>query len=265
MKKIEPLEIVNGKGEEGLLKKTNLFKEENIIEMALLLNIGPIKDLENIETRNVCNEIIPVKEKIIKLKEKLKEYDKVRIWYSSQDSEDTNFFLFLVYLINKINKNIIIKQIDVGKVKKTNKIKFGATWSLGCYDEKEVEGLLEFEEELSNEQIQNISNKWKKLEIENEDLRLIENKKLKSKKYKYLDEKILEVLSEYKEIDELKLIVELMLREMTQKNMGGINGQIIFQYRINELIKQKKIKIERIEQKENITGEIENRNIISKN
>lgn len=259
----EILEIVDGIAEKGLLKKTNLFKEENIIEIALLLNIGYIKNLENLKTKTTCDNVINVEEKIELLKEKIKDYKIVRIWYSSLDSEDYNFFMFIVYLINKLNKNIIIKQVDVGKVKKTDKIKFGASWSLGCYDELEVEGLLDFEKDLSPNQIYNISNEWTRLEKENNDLRIIENGKLKSKQYIYLDKKILEELSKHEEIDETRLIVDLMLREQIVHDMGGINGQIIFSYRIKELIKQNKIKIIRIEQKENILGKIENINIIT--
>ena len=89
--KINTLEIVNGVGEKGLLKKSNLFKEENIIDMALLLNVGQINDLESIETKITCNNEINVKEKIDKLKEILNNYSNVRIWYSSLDSEDYNF------------------------------------------------------------------------------------------------------------------------------------------------------------------------------
>ena len=64
IKKINTLEIVNGIGGYGLLKKSNLFKEENIIDMALLLNVGQINDLESIETKITCNNEINVKEKI---------------------------------------------------------------------------------------------------------------------------------------------------------------------------------------------------------
>lgn len=246
------LEIVDGIGEYGVLKKSNLFKEENIIEMALLLNAGYINNLENLEKKTTCNNEINVKEKIDKLKEKLKDHKTVRIWYSSLDSEDYNFFMFLVYLINKIDNNISIKQVDVGKVNKTDKIKFGASWSLGCYDELEVEGLLEFQNELTTDQMHNISNEWKKFEKENSDLRIIEKGKLKSKQYAYLDEKILGELSKYEEIGEIKLIVELMLRERTNHDVGGINGQIIFSYRIEELIKLNKIQV--INKKKNKWG-----------
>ena len=262
IKKINTLEIVNGIGEYGLLKKSNLFKEENIIDMSLLLNVGHINNLENLENKITCNNEINVKEKIDKLKEILNNYRNVRIWYSSLDSEDYNFFIFIVYLINKINKNITISQLDVGKVKKTDKIKFGAYWSLGCYDKLEIEGLLEFEKNLTPEEIKSITKAWKKLEQENSDLRIIENGKIKSVNYEYLDKKILEELSKHNEIDETRLVVDLMLRERTEHDMGGINGQIIFSYRIKELIKQNKIKIVRIEQKKNISGETKNINII---
>ena len=170
--------------------------------MALLLNVGYINNLENLENKTTCNNEINVKEKIDKLKEKLKEHKIVRIWYSSLDSEDYNFFMFLVYLINKIDNNISIKQVDVGKVNKTGKIKFGASWSLGCYNELEVEGLLDFQNELSTDKINNISNEWKKFEKENSDLKIIE----------YGKERIEDFIKENKELKTYKLYIDNLFR-----------------------------------------------------
>lgn len=256
------LEIVDGMSEYGVLKKSKLFEEKNIIEMALLLNVGSIKNLEQIEFKTTCDALIDVKEKIENLKEKLKYHNTVRIWFSSLDSEDYNFFMFVVYLINKINKNIIINIINVGTIPKNDKLKYGPYWSLGCFSSNEIKELIQFERKLTIQEIDDISSKWKKLETENRDLRIIENKKLKSVNYEFLDKIALEELSKYEEIDEIRLIVDLMAREREKQDLGGINGEIIFRYRINELIKQNKIKIVRIEQKKNILGETRNINII---
>lgn len=256
------LEIVNGMSEYGVLKRSKLFKNENIIEMALLLNVGQIKNLENLETKVTCNETINVKEKIDKLRENLKRHNTVRIWFSSIDSEDYNFFLFIVYLINKINKDIKINIINVGTITQTENLRNVPRWSLGCFSPDEIKELLQFERTLKKEEIHYLLKKWMKLESENSDLRIIDNKKLKSVNYGFLDKTILEELFKYEEVDEIKLIVDLMIREIEKHDVGGINGEIIFRYRINELIKQNKIKIVRVEKIKNVIGKLEDRNIL---
>ncbi len=256
------LEITNGLSDQWVLTKTKLFKKEDIIEMSLLLNVGSIKDLEKIETKTTCNEIINVKEKIDKLKEKLETHDTVRIWYSSMDSEDYNFFTFMVYVINKIKKNITIKTINVGEIPKTEKLKYGPSWSISCYSEDEIREIMKFEKQLTTEEIDDISIEWIKLENENADLRIIEKQGLKSANYKFLDDIVLEELSKCKEMDENRLIVNLMLREQENHDVGGINGQIIFQYRINELKKQNKIKVVRTRLELNAIKELEKRIVI---
>ena len=256
------LEIVNGMSEYGVLKRSKLFKEENIIEMALLLNVGSIKDLENTEIKTTCNALIDVKEKIETLKDKLKCNNTVRIWFSSLDSEDYSFFLFVIYLINKINKEIKINIINAGTIPKNEKLKYGPYWSLGCFSPDEIKELSQFERTLTQEEIQSLSKEWMKLESENSDLRIIDNKKLKSVNYEFLDKTILEELSKYEEVDEIRLIVDLMIREREKHDLGGINGEIIFSYRISELIKQNKIKIVRERLTVNAIKELEKRTVI---
>ncbi len=256
------LEIVNGMSEYGVLKRSKLFKKENIIEMALLLNVGSIKDLESTEIKTTCDAMIDVKGKIENLKNKLKCNNIVRIWFSSLDSEDYSFFLFVIYLINKMNKEIKINIINVGTIPKNDKLKYGPYWSLGCFSPNEIKELLQFEKQLTQEEIIDISKEWIKLEKENGDLRIIDNKKLKSVNYGFLDKTILEELSKYEEVDEIRFIVDLMIREREKHDLGGINGEIIFSYRIDELIKQNKIKIVRDRLAVNAINELEKRIVI---
>ena len=184
----------------------------------------------------------------------------VRIWFSSIDSEDYNFFTFMVYLINKINKDIKINIIDVGTIKPIEKIV--PTWSISCYDTEEIKELLQFTRVLTQEEISDISDEWKRLEKENADLRIIENKKLKSVSYDFLDKRILEELSKNKETDEIKLISDMMCRERNDNDVGGIFGCLIIEYRIKELIKQNKIKIVREKLIMNAIKELRKRTVI---
>ncbi len=121
---------------------------------------------------------------------------------------------------------------------------------------------MKFEKQLTTEEIDDISIEWIKLENENADLRIIEKQGLKSANYKFLDDIVLEELSKCKEMDENRLIVNLMLREQEKHDVGGINGQIIFQYRINELKKQNKIKVVRTRLELNAIKELEKRIVI---
>lgn len=240
------LEIVNGKAQKNLLEKTELFEKENIIDMSLLLNIGNIKNIEEIEIRNECNEKILTKEKIDNFKNRIKENENIRIWYSSIDSEDYCFFLYIIYLAQK--QNIKIKTIDVGIDNK---------WSITNYDKNEIQEIIKFEEELTEKEINNICKIWNQLEKENSDLRIIESKKIKSVNYEYLDKKILSELKTHNEIMETKLLINIR-----NKRIGNIHGFIIYDYRIKELIKQNKIKIIREETKMNILEKEEKVNIL---
>ena len=77
----------------------------------------------------------------------MKENENIRIWYSSIDSEDYCFFLYIIYLAQK--QNIKIKTIDVGIDNK---------WSITNYDKNEIQEIIKFEEELISviRQIRNI-------------------------------------------------------------------------------------------------------------
>lgn len=217
------IEIVNGVASKILLEKAGLF--DYIIDMSLFLNVGKIKNLEITNVRSVCNYNVEVKEKIDLLKEKLKSFNKVRIWYSSIDSEEYCFFLFLVCLISKYDVEISV--IDVGK----NKL-----WSVACLNENEIKGVLSLDKVLNLEDKEFFSNKWKQLVYGNKDLRLIENE-VKSFDYDYLDNKILELLSKYKGIEKDKFIALCIVNELCL-----IHGYILFNYRILEMIKENKIK-----------------------
>ena len=248
------LEVVNGYLDKKVLEKTNLFEKDNIIDMSLLLNIGNIKELEKIKTRYECNEEIRTKEKIEKFKEKIKEYNNIRIWYSKIDAEEICFFLYVIYLINKYKKDISVYFIDISIYKNA--------YSLCCLDKLEIKNIINYTKEINKENINNFVKIWEQIEKENSNLRIINKDNIKSVDYNYLDKKILEELSTYKEYDIFKFISKLVQASNEENKMCGIHGIIIFNYRINEMIKQNKIKVIREEKVKNILGEYESRKII---
>lgn len=244
------LEIVNGEANKFLFSNLEIFKNSEIISMSFLLNVGQINNIDNQTKRYVCNREIVLKEYIEIFIQKIDQYKNVRIWYSSIDPEDRCFFLFVTYLINKFHNNKInVKFINVGKIN---------VQSVLCFDKNEIENLFKIEECLNPQQIIQIANEWQLLMLENADLRLIENSKIKSCSFEFLDFNIIKFLSKYKEIDKKRFIISCM-----EKKLCSICGDLIFEYRINELIKRNKIKIVKNVVVKNIFGKMESRDIIS--
>lgn len=243
------LEIVNGKSNKLFFEKNEILKNNDIIDMSFLLNIGKIKDLDLLEKRYVCNNEIMVKNKVDKFIEKIQKNTNVRIWYSSIDSEDNCFFLFAMYLINKYNDKLIVSVIDVGKINAN---------SVCCFLDEEIKDLFKLEQKINKKQLNKYSEKWDNLMNENKDLRLIENDEVKSFDFSYLDSKILEQLSKYDKIDKNEFIGHCIAI-----GLCSIHGYIIFNYCIEHLIKQNKIKIVSEIQKKDCIGKIEIHKILA--
>ena len=141
------LEIVMKTSEMYVLKESKLFDEKNIIGFCALLSMGDINDIFNQTSKTISYCKINPKEEIQQLKNKLKEYKEIRIWYSSIDNEQLCNLYFIIDLLK--DNDIIIHTIDVGKEK---------IWSISCFHESEVQKLLKYNLTLSKEDIQ-ITNK----------------------------------------------------------------------------------------------------------
>ena len=235
------LEIAISGTDRLVLTKSNLFNDNDIIDFSVLLTYGKIKKIETKEHKKVSlNEFSP-KEEYNKLAEKIANYDEIRIWYSSGDSEDLNTYYYLVNYLS--NKNKIIYSCDVCN---------GCNFSLGCYTSDEIENLLLNTKKLTQEEIVNLSLIWKQLEEENADLRLIEDDKLISHNFNFLDNKILEKLSAYKEpVRYYSFVGNLM-----SNKIYGLCSDLFFSARIDYLIEIGKILIFEIIKEKNIIGEL---------
>lgn len=244
------LEIVNGEANKFLFDNLEIFENSEIVNLSFLLNVGKIKNIDKQTKRYVCNREIELKEYIDIFTSKINRYKNVRIWYSSIDPEDRCFFLFVIYLINKFYVNKInVSVVNVGKL---------SVQSVLCFAKNEIKNLFELEEYLNDQQIIQLANEWQILMLENADLRLIENSKIKSFSFEYLDLNMIKFLSKYKEIDKKRFVINCM-----EKKLCSICGDLIFEYRINELIKCNKIRIVRNVAVKNVFGKMENRDIIS--
>ena len=178
------LEITISATDRLVLTKSNLFNDNDVIDFSILLTYGKINKIETKEHKKVSLAEFSPKEEYITLAEKIANYNEIRIWYSSCDSEDLNTYYYVVNYLR--DKNKIIYSCDVCN---------GRNFSLGCYPSDEIDNLLLNTKKLTKEEIINISLSWKQLEKENADLRVIEDNKLVSHDFDVLDNKILEKLN----------------------------------------------------------------------
>ena len=245
------LHIAIGESEERLLKESNQFPQDDFMSFCLILSYGNIKNIEKEEYKEmpVINECwkINIKDKLQELEEKIKHNKNIRIWYSKLDNEDVCNMCFLVYYLSKYN-NINIYLSEIGNV-----------WGgLGSYSLDEIKELIDKKELLK--ETSEYKNLWLKLEEENGDIRVYENGSLVSHDFKYLDEKILSVLKEYKEINYYAFTGRCMA-----DSICNFCSDVFFKARIEDMVEKNIIKINRIEQEKNIVGEIRTIKCISIN
>lgn len=235
------LEITISGTDRMVLVKSNLFNENDIIDFSLLLTYGKVKEIETKEYKKVSLAEFNPKKECDRLVKKLENYNEIRIWYSLGDCEDLNTYYYLVNYLS--DKNKIIYSCNV--YNECNN-------SLGSYTPSEIKKLLVNTKLLTKEDISSISLSWKQLEKENDDLRLIEDKKLVSHDFNYLDNKILEILNTYKEpVKYYSLVANLM-----SNKIYGLCSDLFFSARIDYLIEVGKIEVIKIRKEKNQIGEL---------
>ena len=244
------LEIANGISGKGLLERANLFDKENIFSLAFFLNVGDISNIEALVIRKACNLNVEIKKHLEPFLLRLKTNNKIRIWFSSTNSEDKCFLDFIIYLINKIGINSKIYLIDVALLNRTSFISFS---------ENEIKNLFEIQQELSLKDQKKIGKEWQKLIEENTEVRILKNNKLISCSFRDIDQKILKLLSKYSEIS----IKQFVIKECFLSGLDAIYSFTFFNYRINELIKSNQIKVIAEQKSKNLLNEDEIIQIIS--
>lgn len=229
---INMLEITITTTEKFLLEESNLFDRNMILDFCLYLTCGNIKNITMQKKKKILDFEISIEEKIEELNSKLKGVNQVRIWYCSNNGEQLCTLYFLIDYISNYS-NIDIYTCDVSD-EYCN--------SLACYSENEIKGLLDLTKKITN--IDEYKKIWKKLEQENNELRVIENNMLVSKPFSYLDNKMINILEKYDKVEYNHFIGGECMKNM----LCGIHMDIFFAYRIEEMIKNGIIEI--AEQKE---------------
>lgn len=232
------LEITMSDTEKLLLQRSNLFNSEDIISFCLLLSYGKLNNLSNTVLRKNGQVEIDVKNKLKLLEKVIKKYKEIRIWYSSNDNENMCNVCYLTNYLSTYNIKIYLCDvIDEGR------------FALGCYSEKEIEGLLLRTKLLTKDEIEKYIELWDKLEEQNSDIRIIEDNTINSYDFVYLDEKILDLLSDSGSIRYWGLIAKC-----TMDRIYNFSSDSIFKARIDYLIKNNFIKVDKIIKEEDYFG-----------
>ena len=228
MKIIDVCESPSGFGCLKQYYKTNNINDYKIIFIWQILTIGDIKYNRMGFLKNEF-QFEPEHNWKEELFNNIDNNTKIRIWSSKASSSD---YLLLPYLCNllkdKCNNISVVYSTDYNK----------EAWSINFLSSREIEPILKYEKDLSEEQINNFSNEWKKLVEANSELRILEDGKIVNKKYSDYDNLIINTL---KELGRCKYAV--LLSNFLERNAINEIDDSIYFYLVNRLISQNKIKI----------------------
>ena len=235
------LHITMDDSEKGLLKRSNLFNNDDFIAFCLILSYGDIKDIVKKKSKSLGWWNIDIQEKLTELDTKIKKSKEIRIWYSKLNSEEMCTMCFLIHYLSKYN-NLTIYLSEV-----SHDVGFG----LGAYAEEEIINLVDKKVILSKEEKELYKELWIKLEQENSDLRICMDNTIKSYSFDYLDEKIINFLKEKQELAYLSLIGLCLANTIC-----NFFDDVFFRARIDYFIEKGIIKISKVQMKKGFLGEL---------
>lgn len=207
----------------------NKITNYKIICMGLNLAVGDIKSnhlsfLRTLYEDNTYNYNDSINELLNNLTN-----SKSRIWSSKGSDDDYLLLLYLCNLLKDKSKNIsVIYTTDYNR----------HTLSINALHYKEIESILNYEKQLTLDDINKYSNKWDKLVEANSDLRVLENEIIKNKNYSDYDKLILDELSKIEPCTLINLITNLMANFVINNT-----SSTVYQYLIDKLIFQNKIEV----------------------
>ena len=153
----------------------------------------------------------------------------IRIWSSKKNDDEYMLLLFLCnFLKDKINKINLVFANDYNKF----------LCSINALDYRKINDVLKYEKTLSKDEIKAYAKEWNDLVEINSELRVLENKKVKNKKYSDYYDIILNILKEIAPCKTSILIAECMGKEVLNDA-----GDLVYLTLIDQLIDLKKIKI----------------------
>lgn len=226
------IDICENFGGAGCLKQYYISKkirDYTTYSLGMRLSVGDIKENRLDFLRKCCHDSnSSYIEAFNELLDNVNSDTKIRIWSSKKDDDDYMLLLFLCnFLKDKTNKISVIFSSDYKSVS-----------SINTLDYKEIESLLNYEKSLSEEEIQLFSNQWENLFEINSELRVLDEGKVKNKKYADYYDNILNILREEGLCTIASLIADCMIKRVINNA-----GDWLYLFLIDHLIELNKIKI----------------------
>ncbi len=222
--------IVYGMSTTASMKKSNLLNKK-IIEFNMPLSVTDLSTINNHEIilpKDIYHEEInySFKEAINSLNKSIDNKEEFRIWTSHYE---INSYLLLLYMCNYLkNKDCNIYVVFSDEYDKE-------IYSPAWLRHNELELALKVERKLSIEEIDNYAKEWIKVYNSNTDMRILENKEVKSVSFDYYNDMILDKLKSLGEVKLIK-ITGIIMQEYYLSD-------IVIVYLIDRLIEKNKIKI----------------------
>ena len=229
------LEIVFSDSEKLLLERSNLFNKENILSLTFLLSMGKLDDFEHQAKRTIGDIEVNIPSEISKLKNKVKDYENIRIWYASNVNEDYLSMMYVVYLCSD-------KNIEVVDGYQRN--------GISGYADDEVEDLVKESRVLTKEEIQEYILNWNKIYDENTEVRFLNNGEIINESYECFDNEILDKLSSLGESKEWSFIGNCMAN-----NLKSFAMCVCYKSRVDYLKGIGKIVVTKTVTEKNMIGE----------
>lgn len=236
------LEIVFSDSEKLLLERSNLFNKEDILSLTFLLSMGKLDDFEYQTKRTIGDIEVNIPSEISKLKNKVKDYKNIRIWYASNVNEDYLSMMYVVYLCS--DKNI---QVVDGYQR----------YGISGYADDEIKDLVKKSRVLSKEEIQEYILKWNKIYDANSEVRFLNNGEIINESYECFDSEILDKLSSLGELQEWSFIGNCMAN-----NLKSFVMSVCYKSRVDYLKSIGKIVVTKTVTEKNMIGEDRIRNYI---
>jgi len=228
------IEICEGYGAAGVLKKAEEDNDNIRIPFNLCLSIGDLKGLEDYERCFLSllgNEYFEpdFKENINLIYNEIEKGSKIRIWTSHRSNDDYLLFLYMCDLLkDKVDFIYVVYSDEYNE----------HCWTLSCMDYLEVRQLFSKEHKLSKNEINEYAKKWQKIRQINSELRIVNDNEIQNLPFSHYDEEILSRLKQKGECTIASLVAELM-GNLVINDMGDLE----YLYLIDILIKKNKIKI----------------------
>jgi len=241
-------EIIFGASTFWSMNESKMLSKNTIIEFDTVFSVCDLSSVDNYEMippEEIFNKNInySFKNEINILNNSLEKGHKIRVWTSHYEVNSYLLFLFICnYLVNK-ECNIYVVYSDEYN---------SEFYSPSVLKSNELESLSKLEHKLSRDEIRKYSEEWLEIKDINSEMRVLENRKIKSVSFDYYNDIIVNNIGKYEEIRELEIVVLLMQDYYLSDNISV--------FLIGKLIEKGQIEVVKYDKKRCLNNIIKLRN-----